>query len=61
MDQNLAMIVDNNFLMLAKTHPGLELAPTIRVYSRISPENKAYIVKMLKKTINNQERRMRKI
>jgi magnesium-transporting ATPase (P-type) len=48
MTQTLSTIVDNDFLILTKEHPGFELAPKIKVYARISPENKALIVRTLK-------------
>ena len=55
------MIVDNGFLMLIKDEQDLELPPNIRVYARISPENKAFIVRSLKNTISNNTKKMTKL
>lgn len=42
------IVVDNDFLGLREE---LRLSPMIRVYSRISPENKARIVRKLREEI----------
>lgn len=42
------IVVDNDFLQLREE---LRLSPMIRVYSRISPENKARIVRKLREEI----------
>ena len=45
------MVIDNDFLKIEETYPDFELTSNIKVYSRISPENKALIVRTLKRTI----------
>jgi len=44
----MPIIIDNDFL---KTREDLKISPKIRVYARISPENKALIVRKIKSEI----------
>ena len=46
-----SVVIDNDFLKLKLDFPDLEMNPCIKVYSRISPENKAMIVRTLKQEI----------
>lgn len=50
-----SVVVDNSFLKLRKD---LNLSPFIRVYARISPENKAMIVRRLKAEIAKERKRL---
>ena len=45
MTQALPIAIDNDFL---KLEPSPKLPDTIKIYARITPENKALIVKKLK-------------
>ena len=45
---NTSVVIDNDFLKLESKFTDFELTPRIKVYSRISPENKALVVRTLK-------------
>ncbi len=47
--------------MFQKEIPQFELSQKIRVYARISPENKAFIIKTLKAAISVQRKRISKL
>ena len=46
-----SVVIDNDFLKLKNKFSDLDMPPYIKVYSRISPENKALIVRTLKEEI----------
>lgn len=50
------IIVDNDFLKLRED---IKLSPSIRVYSRISPENKALIVRKLREEIASNHQQLK--
>ena len=61
MNLTRSVVIDNDFLMLQKNTQGFQLTPNIKVYTRISPQNKAFIVKALKQVIAKKRRKMTKL
>lgn len=51
-----AIVIDNDFLKLMCHY---QLSPKIKVFSRISPENKALIVRNIRKSIHQKRKQMR--
>lgn len=49
------IVVDNDFLSLREE---LRLSPMIRVYSRISPENKARVVRKLREEVASSRQQL---